>query len=179
MHPFQTHYNKVVQQDFILSGNVSTVAMLPRPKKISLSLGGDRSTDSYVVSSLAALNILTGQKPCVTQQKFVQQRNNSPREAVGGKVTLRGSSMYSFLYKLLFNVLPRIRQFEGLRSPAHEKVYCFLLKDMFAFEELVPLFPYFEDLGSLQCQFYFTTKSKAEAVVLGHSLKLCFLPNEN
>nr|YP_011008048.1 ribosomal protein L5 [Desmarestia aculeata]WBP69914.1 ribosomal protein L5 [Desmarestia aculeata] len=179
MHPFQIHYNKVIQQDLILSENTSAAAMLPSPKKVSLCLGGSRSDDNYVIASLAALNILTGQKPFVTQQKFVQQRDRSPREAVGGKVTLRGSSMYIFWYKLLFNVLPRIRQFEGLRAPAHEKIYCFLLKDMFAFEELVPLFPYFEDLGSLQCQFYFTTKSKAEAVVLGHSLKLCLLPNEN
>jgi len=179
MHPFQIHYNKVVQPDLILSENVSTVAELSGPKKVSLCLGGDRSNDSYVVSSLAALNILTGQKPYVTRQKFVQHSNQGSREAVGGKVTLRGISMYLFLYKLLFNVLPRIRQFEGLRTPAHEKIYCFLLKDMFAFEELVPLFPYFEDLGSLQCQFYFTTKSKAEAVVLGHSLQLCFLPKDN
>ncbi|CAN0442689.1 unnamed protein product, partial [Phaeothamnion confervicola] len=73
---------------------------------------------------------------------------------------------------------PHIRQFEGLRAPAHGKIYCFLLKDVFSFQELVPLFPYFEDLGSLQCQFHFTTETKGEVVVLGNSLQLCFLSSE-
>lgn len=177
MHLFQIHYNKIVQQDLILSENVSTVLVLPRQKKICLGLGGDSSNDSYVVSSLGALKILTGQKPYVTQQKLVQKINRSAREAIGGKITLRGCVMYSFLQKLLYNVLPRIRQFEGLRAPAHTNVYCFMLKDMFAFEELVPLFPYFENLSHLQCQFHFTTKSKSEAAVLGQSLQLCFLPS--
>nr|YP_011008223.1 ribosomal protein L5 [Halosiphon tomentosus]WBP70124.1 ribosomal protein L5 [Halosiphon tomentosus] len=177
MHPFQKHYYEVVQRDLILNENVSTVSMLSGPKKVLLSLGGDSSDENYVVASLAALNIISGQKPYITQQKLKEQRNQGPREAVGGKVTLRGANLYTFLYKLLFDALPRIRQFEGLRAPAHKNIYCFLLKDMFAFEELVPLFPYFEYLGSLQCQFHFTTKNKAEAVVLGHSLQLCFLPN--
>ena len=177
MHPFKKHYYEVVQRDLILSENISTVAMLAVPKKVSLCLGGYSSLDSYVIASLTALNLITGQKPYITQRKHIEQRSSGPKEAVGGKVTLRRSQMHCFWYKLLFNVLPRIRQFEGLRAPAHKNIYCLVLKDMFAFEELVPLFPYFEELGSLQCQFHFTTKDKAEAVVLGHSLQLCFLPN--
>nr|YP_011008362.1 ribosomal protein L5 [Sporochnus bolleanus]WBP70333.1 ribosomal protein L5 [Sporochnus bolleanus] len=178
MHPFQKHYYEVVQRDLILSENTSTVATLPGPKKITLCLGGDSSDDSYVLSSLAALNIITGQKPLLTQQKLNQHRNSGFRNPFGGKLVLRRSVMYTFWYKLLFNVLPCIRQFEGLRAPAHENIYCFLLKDMFAFEELVPLFPYFEALGSLRCHFYFTTKNKSEVVAVGHGLQLCFLPAE-
>ena len=86
--------------------------------------------------------------------------------------------MYFFLYKLLFDVVPPIRQFEGLQAPAHNNIYCFLLKDVFSFQELVPLFPYFEDLGSIQCQFHFTTKTKEEVVSLGNSLQLCFSSGE-
>lgn len=178
MHPFQKHFHNVVQRDLILSENILTASMLPLPKKIVLCLGGESSDESFVISCLSALNIVTGQKPYLTQQQPTQQRNVGPREGVGGKVTLRGSNMYLFWYKLLFHVLPRIRQFEGLKEPAHENIYCFLLKDMFSFEELVPLFPYFEELSSLQCQFHFTTKKKAEAVILGHSLQLCFLSSE-
>jgi ribosomal protein L5 len=178
MHSFQKHYYNVVQKDLILSENLSTVSLLPAPKKISLCLGGDSVDENYVIGSLAVLKIITGQMPYFIQQKPARYKNIGSKEGVGGKITLRRSNMYAFLYKLLFDVLPIIKQFEGLRSPAHENVYCFLLKDIFSFQELVPLFPYFEDLGSLQCQFHFTTKTKNEVVALGNGLQLCFIPNE-
>lgn len=178
MHSFQNHYHDVIQQDLILSENISTAAMLPALKKIDLALGGSHPDESYVIASLGSLNILTGQKPYLTQQKPVEQKSSRHKEAVGGKLTLRGSNMYNFLHKLLFEVFPHVRQFEGLRAPSHKGIYCFVLKDMFSFEELVPLFIYFEEIGSLQCQFHFTTKSEAEVVVLGNSLQLCFLPIE-
>lgn len=175
MHSFQKHYFDVVQKDLILTENISTVSKLSELKKVKLSLGGNSSEESYVIASFASLKIITGQTPYFTQQKFTQQKLNSVREGVGGKLTLRRQKMYSFLYKLLFDVLPQIRQFEGLRAPAHKNIYCFVLKDIFTFKELVPLFPYLEDLNNLQCQFHFTTKNKAEVTVLGNSLQLCFL----
>ena len=178
MQSYQKHYYDIVQRDLILSENLSTVSMLSAPKKVGLCLGGNSTDDSYVIASLAALKIISGQMPYFTQQQLIQKKVSGSREGVGGKVTLRGVSMYFFLYKLLFDVLPHIRQFEGLRAPSHNNIYCFLLKDMFSFQELVPLFPYFEDLGSLQCQFHFTTKTKGEVVVLGNSLQLCFLSSE-
>lgn len=176
MYLIQKHYHDVSQRDLILSDNIATVSLLYAPKKIDLALGGCSSDESYVIASCAALNIITGQKPYFTQQRPVQRKFSGPREGVGGKLTLRGLKMYIFWHKLLFEVFPHIRQFEGLRPPSHKKIYCFLLKDMFAFQELVPLFPFFEDLGSLQCQFHFSTKSAAEVVVLGNSLQLCFFP---
>ena len=178
MQSYQNHYYDIVQKDLILSENLSTVSMLSAPKKINLCLGGDSTDEKYVISCLAALKIISGQTPYLTQQQLTQQKGTGSREAVGGKVTLRKSAMYSFLYKLLFDVLPHIRQFEGLGAPAHNNIYCFLLKDVFSFQELVPLFPYFENLGSIQCQFHFTTKTKEEVVILGNSLQLCFSSSE-
>lgn len=178
MHLYQNHYYDIVQRDLILSENISTVSMLSSPKKIDLALGGDSTDESYVTASLAALNIITGQKPYFTQQKAIKQKNSGSRESVGGKLTLRGSSMYTFWHKLLFEVFPYIKQFEGLGRPRHENIYCFVLRDMFAFQELVPLFTYFEDLSSLQCQFHFTTKNKNQVIVLGNSLQLCFIPSK-
>lgn len=178
MQSYQKHYYDVVQRDLILSENLSTVSMLSAPKKVGLCLGGSSTDESYVIASLAALKLISGQTPYFTQQQLTTQQSGRLREGVGGKVTLRGSSMYFVLYKLLFDILPHIKQFEGLRVPAHNNIYCFLLKDIFSFQELVPLFPYFEDLGSLQCQFHFTTKTKSEVVVLGNSLQLCFFSSE-
>lgn len=52
--------------------------------KIVLCLGGSSANENYVVASLAALNIITGEKPEITQQK-----GKLTDEAVGGNVTLR------------------------------------------------------------------------------------------
>nr|NP_659261.1 ribosomal protein L5 [Laminaria digitata]YP_008145577.1 ribosomal protein L5 [Laminaria hyperborea]AEO12911.1 ribosomal protein L5 [Laminaria hyperborea]CAC87957.1 ribosomal protein L5 [Laminaria digitata] len=177
MNTFEKHYYEVVQKDLILSENISTASLLPAPKKVAICLGGESSDENYVVACLGALNIIGGQKPYLIQRPPSQQRNSGSREGVGGKVTLRRAAMYLFFYKLLFHVLPRVRQFEGLRAPAHENIYCFVLKDLFSFEELVPLFPYFEEVGSIQCQFHFTTKDISESHVLGHGLQVCFVSN--
>nr|YP_010445189.1 ribosomal protein L5 [Macrocystis pyrifera]UTJ90690.1 ribosomal protein L5 [Macrocystis pyrifera] len=178
MNFFEKHYYEVVQKDLILSENVSTVSLLSVPKKVSICLGGESSDENYVISCLGALSIIGGQKPYFIQQKPTKQTNSGSKKGIGGKITLRRGSMYIFYYKLLFHVLPRVRQFEGLREPAHKNIYCFVLKDIFSFEELVPLFPYFEEITSLQCQFHFTTKDRFETNVLGHGLQVCFFSNE-
>nr|YP_010127821.1 ribosomal protein L5 [Lessonia flavicans]QPP20348.1 ribosomal protein L5 [Lessonia flavicans] len=177
MHSFEKHYYDIVQKDLLLSENISTVALLPAPKKLTICLGGGSSDENYVISCLGVLNIIGGQKPYFTQQKPSPQKSNNSREGVGGKVTLRRTAMYLFFYKLLFHVLPHVRQFEGLQVPSHKNIYCFILQDIFSFKELVPLFPYFEEVGSLQCQFHFTTKDISEINVLGHSLQICFFSN--
>lgn len=175
MYLYQKHYHDVVQRDLILSGFLLTVSAIPVPKKINLALGGDSSDENYVVSSATALKILTNQKPIYTRHKLQQGRGVGSTDVVGTKLTIRGSKIYFFLHKLLFEVFPRLKQFEGLRPPENKNVYCFLIKDIFAFQELVPLFSSFEDLGGLQCQFHFTTKTKSETLVLGSGLQFCFI----
>ena len=174
MHIYQKHYYEIVQQDLILSENLSTVSTIPKLQKINIALGGSSSDENYLVSIAAALNVITGQKPLFTQQKLIQGKSNNSKEIVGTKLIMRGPKMYNFLYKILFEVLPYIKQFEGLQIPSHKNIYCFCFEDIFVFQELVPLFSFFEDLGSLQLQFHFTTKNVGEALVLGSGLQLCF-----
>nr|YP_009330416.1 ribosomal protein L5 [Coccophora langsdorfii]ANS72188.1 ribosomal protein L5 [Coccophora langsdorfii] len=177
MHLYQNHYFNVVQPDLILCGNVTTPNMMPTLPKICLYLGTPLANKSSIISSLCALKIITGQRPCVTQKKIKVRTYKKGRIcAVGGKVTLRGLQLHNFLFKLLFNVLPCIRQFEGLKLPAHKSVYCFVLKDVFAFEELIPLFSYFETLNCFKCEVFFGTNTKEDMLFLGNSLLLCFVP---
>nr|YP_009364836.1 ribosomal protein L5 [Fucus distichus]ARI50024.1 ribosomal protein L5 [Fucus distichus] len=175
MHPYQNHYHDVVQKDLILCNNVKTASKLPVIKKMSVYLGSEKADSNYVVSFFAGLKIISGQTPILIKKKTFSRLGGN-RDIVGGKVTLRGCRSYSFIYKLLFDVFPGIRQFDGLKLPAHSSIYCFVLKDIFVFEELIPLFPYFEDLSNLQCQFYFNTNNRSDILFLGNSLQLCFIP---
>lgn len=175
MNLFQKHYYNVVQRDLVLSENISTVSLIPAPKKISLCLGGENTKRDDVISSVSVLKIISGQHPYLTQEKNKKQKINSSNEAVGGKVTLRKSNMYTLWYKILFGVLPQVKQFEGLTRPAHKSVYCFRIKDIFVFQELVPLFPYFENVKCIQFQYHFDTETKDQVLVLGRGLQLCFV----
>ena len=165
----------ITAEDLILCNNVKTASKLPMIKKMSVYLGNERADSNYIVSYFAGLKIISGQTPLLIKKKTFSQLGGN-RDIVGGKVTLRGYRPYSFIYKLLFDVFPGIRQFDGLKLPAHSSVYCFVLKDIFVFEELIPLFPYFEDLSHLQCQFYFNTNNRLDILFLGNSLQLCFVP---
>nr|YP_009049432.1 ribosomal protein L5 [Sargassum muticum]AIE46227.1 ribosomal protein L5 [Sargassum muticum]UVW81843.1 ribosomal protein L5 [Sargassum siliquastrum] len=177
MHLYKNHYFNVVQRDFILCSNIATPSTLPTPEKICLYLETPSVNNSSAVSSLCALKIITGQIPYVSSEKVkVKRHKKSKTHPIGCKVTLRGLQLYKFLFKFMFNVLPRIRQFEGLKLPLHRSVYCFVLKDIFAFEELIPLFPYFETLTGLKCQVFFGTNTKEDMLFLGNGLQLCFVP---
>ncbi len=174
MYTYQRHYYDIVQRDLILSENLSTIHNVPKLEKINIALGGSSSDENYVVSAAAALNIISGQKSFFTHRKKVLNGISNPKEIVGSKLTIRGSKIYNFLYKILFETLPYIKQFEGLKTPLHKNIYCFCLNDIFVFQELIPLFIYFEGLGDFQCQFHFTTKDKKEVLVLGSGLQFCF-----
>nr|QWE50996.1 ribosomal protein L5 [Phaeophyceae sp.] len=175
MNPLQNHYLSTVRQDTLLNGQIESVDLLPYPKKMLLNLGGSKTDEGYLLSTLSCLRIITGRKAILTREKANKQ--DTTKRGVGGKVTLRGSAMYAFLLTLLFRILPNMSQFEGLAAPQDSCVYSFNIKDIFAFKELLPLSPYYVGVASLQCQIHFTTSTKEEVVGLGKSLQLCFLPS--
>ena len=144
-------------------------------KKMSVYLGNERADSICIVSYFAGLKNISGQTPLLIKKNTFSQFGGN-RNIVGGKVTLRGYRPYSFIYKLLFDAFPGIRQFDGLKLPAHSSIYCFVSKDIFVFEELIPMFLYFEDLSHLQCQFYFSTNNRLDIFFLGNSLQLFFVP---
>jgi large subunit ribosomal protein L5 len=67
-------------------------------------------------AAVADLAQITGQKPLVTKsRKAISQFRLRAGLAIGCKVTLRGARMYEFLDRLISVVIPRIRDFRGLK----------------------------------------------------------------
>ena len=79
-----------------------------------------------IVSYFAGLKIISCQTPLLIKKNTFSQFGGN-RDIVGGKVTLRGYRPYSFIYKLLFDVFPDIRQFDGLKLPAHSSKYIIIV----------------------------------------------------
>ena len=92
---------------------------VPKLSKIVLSRGvgaavADKKLVDYAVDELT---IITGQKAVPTLSKkdvaSFKLRKGMP---VGAKVTLRGNKMYEFLARLITAALPRVRDFQGVKS---------------------------------------------------------------
>ena len=74
----------------------------------------DKKLVDYAVDELT---IITGQKAIPTLSKkdvaSFKLRKGMP---IGAKVTLRGNKMYEFLDRLITAALPRVRDFQGVKS---------------------------------------------------------------
>lgn len=92
---------------------------VPRLKKIVLSQGvGEATADKKLVDhAVEELSVIAGQKAVMTRSKKdisnFKVRKGMP---IGAKVTLRGTQMYDFLERLIWASLPRIRDFNGIKS---------------------------------------------------------------
>ena len=89
---------------------------VPKVTKIVLNSGVGSSNDKNVINDIAKdLGLITGQKPIITLSRL-SISNFKLREGmpVGVKVTLRGNSMWEFLYRMITVALPLIRDFRGI-----------------------------------------------------------------
>ena len=97
-------------------GNVMEV---PKLDKIVVSRGvgaavSDKKLIDYAIDEITKI---TGQKAIATLSKkdvaSFKLRKGMP---IGAKVTLRGDRMYEFLDRLITSALPRVRDFNGVKS---------------------------------------------------------------
>ncbi|MDA0346143.1 MAG: 50S ribosomal protein L5 [Verrucomicrobia bacterium] len=112
----KTTYNEQIVPALIKSRGYKNVMQVPKVTKIVLNSGVGSSNDKNVINDIAKdLGLITGQKPVITLSR-VSISNFKLREGmpVGVKVTLRGNSMWEFLYRMITVSLPLIRDFRGI-----------------------------------------------------------------
>ena len=96
-----------------------SVMQVPKLQKIILSrgVGGAVSDKKLIDHAVDELTMITGQKAVSTLSKkdvaAFKLRKGMP---IGAKVTLRGERMYEFLDRLVTTALPRVRDFQGIKS---------------------------------------------------------------
>lgn len=114
---------------------------VPRLEKITINIGLGKGKDDKKLMEVATntLRKITGQEPVETTARmsiatFKLREGNK----VGLKVTLRGDRMYEFLDRLLTVVLPRLRDFHGVKAKAFDKQgnYSLGMTDQSVFPEL-------------------------------------------
>jgi large subunit ribosomal protein L5 len=111
------YYRKDIVQKLKTRFNYKSVMQVPRISKITLNMGlGEAMEDKKViVSAMAELEKIAGQKPVSTlSRKSIAGFKLREGWPIGCKVTLRGARMYEFLDRLISIALPRVRDFRGL-----------------------------------------------------------------
>jgi large subunit ribosomal protein L5 len=121
--------------------DIKNVNDVPRLEKITVNIGLGRAKDDKKLLEVAAntLKKITGQQPVETIAK-VSIASFKLREGnkIGLKVTLRGEKMYEFLDRLVNIVLPRLRDFHGVKATAFDRQgnYSIGLTEQSVFPEL-------------------------------------------
>jgi len=114
---------------------------VPRIEKISLNIAFktadvDSNFLSYVVDQLS---LIAGQKAVLVKaKKSISTFKLRAGMPIGCKVTLRKKKMFEFLDRLIYIVLPRVRDFRGLpnRSFNQSGHYNFSIKEHTIFPEI-------------------------------------------
>lgn len=110
----KNYYEKILTYDLILKQNYTNIMQLPRLEKIVLNTTSKNYVNDkkYILFTLAALELLSGQKPKLTYaKKSVANFKIRQHQILGCKVVLRKNLMYAFLDKLSRIILPRIRDY--------------------------------------------------------------------
>lgn len=117
---YNTTYAAELQKELGLSNPM----LVPRLEKIVVNVGLGRAKDDKKILETASntLRKITGQEPIDTIAKlsiagFKLREGNK----IGIKVTLRGNKMYEFADRLINIVLPRLRDFHGVKAKAFDK----------------------------------------------------------
>lgn len=111
------HKNAVNKSQHLLG--ISNLMRAPRLKKIVVNAGLKEavSNSKAVSNAIDLLGCITGQLPVKTfAKKSIAGFKIREGMPIGACVTLRGAKMCNFLYKLVNVVLPKIRDFQGLKK---------------------------------------------------------------
>ena len=117
-------YEKEIVPVLIKEFGLKNTLAAPKVSKVVVNMGvGDAVKDKgNLEKARKDLEIIGGQVPSVRKAKVsVASFNVRKGMPVGVTVTLRGDRMYSFLDKFFSIVLPRLRDFRGLKLKSFDK----------------------------------------------------------
>lgn len=112
-------YLKEVVPQMMTKFGYKNVMQIPKLEKICLNqgIGAAVSDKKLIDNAVEEMTKITGQRACPTySRKSISNfklRENMP---IGVKVTLRSDRMYEFLERLISISLPRVRDFQGLKT---------------------------------------------------------------
>jgi large subunit ribosomal protein L5 len=177
MARLQEFYKETVTAELQKQFDYKSVMEIPRITKITLNMGvGEAVGDKKVLeNAVADMTKIAGQKVVVTKAKKAiagfKIREGYP---IGCMVTLRGTTMYEFLDRLVTIALPRIRDFRGISGKGFDGRgnYNVGFKEQIIFPEIE--YDKIDALRGMNVSITTTAKTDAEAKALLAAFKFPF-----
>ena len=170
-------YSEKIIKDLQGKLDLKNVMQVPTLDKIVISRGvGAAVSDKKLIDyAVEELTLISGQKAIATLSKkdvaSFKLRKGTP---IGAKVTLRGDRMYEFLDRLITIALPRVRDFQGIKSDGFDGRgnYNLGIKEQIIFPEIN--IDKVNKISGMDITFVTNTNSDKEAKALLTDLGLPF-----
>lgn len=117
------HYKETVVPSLTKKLGYANAHQVPRLEKIVVTSCMGKAPDRKVAVDDAVNEIqkITGQRPSITySKKAVANFKLREGEALGARVTLRGTRMWEFLYRFINVTAPNIRDFRGIPTKSFD-----------------------------------------------------------
>lgn len=172
-------YNKEIVPQLIKEFNYKNIMEVPKLEKVVINMGLGEAIQNIKILDSAAVELasICGQKPVITKAKksiaSFKLRQGMP---IGCMVTLRKSTMYEFLDRLMNVALPRVRDFKGISGTAFDGRgnYSLGIKEQLIFPEIS--YEKVEKVKGLNVTIVTTSKTDEECKAL---LRLLGMPFRN
>jgi large subunit ribosomal protein L5 len=177
MYDFKYHFKNIVKHDLLLKYANKHLYNVPKLKKVVLNFSTkDISSVMSLLKIINVLELISLNVSVVTCSKTSNIRLKF-REGtiVGCKITLRNNSMHSFLFRLILLILPKFRQFEGLKSvetKTQSNSFSFSIQNVFIFSNFNNHHSFFVGLPKLYVNIVSNCGSEIEIKSLLTSYKL-------
>jgi large subunit ribosomal protein L5 len=109
---FYYYYYNILKREFLTKYIYKNVYQLPKINKIVLCLNFSQTSLKGLLPLLSALTLVSFQKPyLVTSNRPIILLRVKSGLPVGCKVDLRGQQLFFFFEKLIFSILPLLKDF--------------------------------------------------------------------
>ena len=170
-------YKQKIVPSMIKEFGYKNIEQVPKLVKISVNRGaGEASKNSKELEvSANELRLISGQKPRVNKAaQSIAGFKIREGMSIGVSVTLRNEQMYIFLTKLIHIILPRIRDFRGIKPNGFDGRgnYNLGLKEQLIFPEI--LYDDVTQIRGLDISIVTTARTDEEAYALLKSFGMPF-----
>jgi large subunit ribosomal protein L5 len=117
MNALQQKYNTEIAAKLMTEQKIANRMAVPKLVKIVINAGlGEALKDKKVLDKVRdQLGVITGQTAQIRRaKKAISTFKLREGDAIGLRVTLRGTRMYDFFTRLVTIALPRVRDFRGI-----------------------------------------------------------------
>ena len=177
MEVFKYYYQNVIKYDFINKFYYKNYKQIPKIIKIILSFNCKNLNIKQLISSLIVLELISTKKGLILVSKksdvLLKIKKGNP---VGCKVTLRKINMNLFFLRLVSEIFPNIKQFNGfyvksLNNSSCSSSFLFVVKKTLFLPELQKYYSFFKDITSLKINIVTNSQFLDELIFILTSYK--------